>query len=156
MKPKNFISTDPANHKGKSDVWLTPLSLIKSLGEFDLDPCAFADHETAPNKMLLPHCDGLVNEWFGKVWLNPPYSDLEKWLDKLADHGFGTALVFNRLDTKCLQRHVKKASSVFFIAGRIKFLNSDFKESNNAGVGNILISYGYTPDYKKLNGWKAK
>ena len=152
----SFVSTDPVSHKGNTDTWLTPLSLIQWLGEFDLDPCAFEGHETATNKMLLPHCDGLKQDWFGKVWLNPPYSEAEKWLDKLAKHGYGTALLFNRLDCKYQQRHVQIASSVFFLSGRIKFLKPDKTEGHNAGCGSILLSYGYTPDYSLLKGWKAK
>lgn len=151
----SFVSTDPVSHKGQTNIWLTPLTLIKALGEFDLDPCGFEGHETATVKFLLP-TDGLVQDWYGKVWLNPPYDNAEKWLDKLYEHGFGTALLFNRLDTKYQQWHMRVASSVFFLQGRIKFLKPDFTEGHNAGCGSILLSYGYTPDYNKLKGWQAK
>lgn len=150
----SFVSTDPPSQKGATDTWLTPLWIIEALGnDFDYDPSPFHGHNTAK---LLEAGDGLLSKWHGKVWLNPPYSDAESWLDRLSAHGFGTALIFNRLDTKALQRHVNIASSVFFMSGRIKFLKPDFTEGGNAGVGNILLSYGYTPDYSKLKGWKAK
>jgi hypothetical protein len=154
MSIKSFIATEPASHKGKTDTWLTPLWIIEALGnDFDFDPCPFIGHQTAK---VLHTGDGLNCEWNGKVWMNPPYSDLKTWLDKLANHGFGTALVFNRLDTKTIQNHVKKASSVFFLESRIKFLKPDFTEGHNAGCGSVLLSYGYTPNYSKLKGWKAK
>lgn len=152
----SFVATDPVSHSGKTDTWLTPLWIIEALGnDFDLDPSGYPEHKTAKKLYCLPE-NGLIGHWFGKVWLNPPYSECELWLDSLANHGLGTALIFNRLDTKSLQRHVQIASSVFFLAGRIKFLKPDLTEGHNAGVGSILLSYGYTPDYSKLKGWKAK
>lgn len=70
---KTFNSTDPHNHRGKTDSWLTPLWIIEALGNnFDLDPCGFNHHKTAKEIWQLPKC-GLENDWHGKVWLNPPY-----------------------------------------------------------------------------------
>lgn len=149
----SFSSTDPANRKGLTDTWLTPLWLFDYLGEFDFDPCPFPDHQTAK---VLHIGDGLETPWQGKVWCNPPYSDVGTWLDKLAEHGYGTALVFNRCDTKVFQKHLRMADSVFFLSGRVKFLRPDFTSQNAAGTGSMLLSYGWTPDYKGLKGWKAK
>ncbi len=150
----SFVSTDPASHRGNTDTWLTPLWLIRSLGEFDFDPCPYPEHPTAKYSAT---GDGLkMEKWVGRVWLNPPYSELGDWLDKLAFHGNGVALVFNRCDTKAIQKHLRIASSVFFLEGRIKFLRPDFTEGHNAGCGSMLFSYGHTPDYSKLKGWIAK
>jgi|WetSurMetagenome_2_1015567.scaffolds.fasta_scaffold336426_2 hypothetical protein len=149
----SFVSTDPASRKGKSDIWLTPLWIINALGEFDYDPCGELYHKTAKH---INDKFGLERQWVGKVWLNPPYSEAGKWLDKLAKHNLGTALLFNRMDTKSLQKHVQIASSVFFLEGRIKFLKPNLTEGHNAGCGSMLLSYGYTPCYSKLKGWKAK
>lgn len=151
----SFVSTDPTSHKGKTDTWLTPLWIIEALGRYDFDPCPFQGHETATRLLT---GDGLKENWkgLGKCWLNPPYSESKLWLDKLANIGFGTALIFNRMDTKTMQNHVQIASSVFFLEGRIKFLKPDKTEGHNAGCGSVLLSYGFTPDYSKLKGWKAK
>lgn len=153
----SFVATDPSNHKGQTDTWLTPLWIIEALGnDFDLDPCGFTGHPTAKKSYCLPEIDGLYEKWSGKVWLNPPYSDLEIWLDRLANHGRGTALVFARTDTKWLQKHLRWAESVYFMRGRVKFLTENFQTKSNAGTGCVLLSYGWTPDYKGLDGWKAK
>ena len=66
----SFVSTDSQAQETHS--WLTPLKLIKSLGDFDLDPCAYPGHRTANELICLPN-DGLKMDWFGRVWLNPPY-----------------------------------------------------------------------------------
>lgn len=69
-KKKGFVSTDPPNHKGKTNVWLTPRVILDKLGEFDLDPCAHSGWKTAKNHFFQ---NGLDNDWKGRVWLNPPY-----------------------------------------------------------------------------------
>jgi len=97
--------------RGITDKWLTPLSLIKSLGEFDLDPCGEIYHPTA--KTIFTKC-GLERSWFGRVWLNPPYSEVALWLSKLSKHGNGVALVLARLDTKWCQNIIPQANSIFF------------------------------------------
>lgn len=132
-----FAITD--KQQNKSDTWLTPLPLIHSLGEFDLDPCAYPGHHTAKTMW---YENGDMNEWFGRVWLNPPYSDVARWLDMLAEHGRGVALVFARTDTRWAQRHFKKATAITFINKRIKFLNHEFKEYGTAGHGSMLLYYG--------------
>jgi hypothetical protein len=135
-----FTSTDPVSHQGKTNTWLTPLSLINSLGSFDLDPCAFPGHKTAIFRFELPK-DGLKETWHGRVWLNPPYGkETSLWLHKLKDHGNGIALVFGRLETKWLQPYLDKG--FFQIEGRIKFLNDRFEEESNAGAPSILIPFG--------------
>ena len=76
---------------GATDRWLTPLSIVRSLGDFDLDPCGESFHITA--KTIWTQ-NGLERDWFGRVWLNPPYSEVGKWVSRLAKHGHGVALVF--------------------------------------------------------------
>ena len=146
-------ATDPQSHKGKTDVWLTPMWVIDALGPFDLDPCGEEHHKTA--KTIYTN-SGLDIPWFGKVWLNPPYSQAEKWVERLASHGNGVALIFNRMDTKMHQKYVRLADSVLFIEGRIPFLTKDLEKRGNPGCGSILMSFGYVPDYSKIKGWSVE
>lgn len=138
---KGFSSLDPSSGKGKSNTWLTPLSLIHQLGDFDLDPCGFPGHETAKKIICLPD-DGLKTEWEGRVWLNPPYGrDVGQWLLKLESHGNGIAIVFARTDTHWFQ--MLKPTAIFFLQGRIQFINPDSTiQSHNAGHGSCLLIYG--------------
>lgn len=136
----SFVSTDPQSHKGETNTWLTPLWLIKELGEFDLDPCGFDGHNTAKRIIVLPR-DGLYENWFGRIWLNPPYGrEARDWLAKLQKHGDGIALVFARLETSWLQPYLK--NGFFIIKGRLKFLDQSMLEQSNAGTGSILIPFG--------------
>jgi hypothetical protein len=86
-----------------NDVWLTPPYILKALGEFDLDPCAPIESER-PWEMAKKHYteidNGLMQNWEGRVWCNPPYGDETKyWLNKCALHGNAIALTFARTET---------------------------------------------------------
>jgi len=137
------------------DITLTPLEIINSLGSFDLDPCGFKNHNTADVIFTLPEKDGLKEEWFGKVWLNPPYSETLKWIKKMAKHNNGIACVLASTETGWFQDYVlKKANAIFFLKSRPKFLN-DQLEVVNLMRGVVLVSYGDCIDYLKncnLNG----
>lgn len=139
-----FTSTDPANHQGQTDTWLTPLPLIKRLGHFGLDPCAYPNHKTADRLICLP-TDGLKEKWDAKVFCNPPYSDAGTWIKKLSYHGYGVALVFARTDTKWFQEIAHNVKWIQFIKGRVKFLRPDLTEKSNAGTPSIALFFGCDP-----------
>lgn len=131
-------------NKGATDIWLTPLSIVYALGEFDLDPCGEQFYATA--KKVYSEF-GLEKEWFGRVWLNPPYSEVGLWLSKLANHNNGIALVFARMETKWAQEIIPLASSVFFPKGRFKFLTKELEEKGNAGAPSMFLSFGHVPNW---------
>lgn len=136
----SFTNTEPSSHEGKTNTWLTPLPLIQSLGEFDLDPCGFHGHKTAKQLIVLPE-DGLKANWHGRVWLNPPYGkNTHLWLEKLKNHGNGVALIFARLETKWIQPYL--VNGFFQLRGRIRFLNENMKTETTAGAPSMLIPFG--------------
>jgi len=141
-------------NKGATDIWLTPLEIVNALGEFDLDPCGESFHKTANT---IYTSNGLETEWFGRVWCNPPYSEVELWLEKLSNHNNGIALVFARMETKWAQRIIPKASSVFFPKGRIWFLTKELEKKGNAGAPSMFLSFGKIPEWNKIGDgliWK--
>lgn len=88
--------TRNSNLKGTSDEHYTPKSLFEAIGvKFDLDVAAPHDKpNTTTDKWYCQCCyDGLENEWFGNVWMNPPYSNPTPWVDKFIAHGKGIALL---------------------------------------------------------------
>lgn len=132
-----------------SDEWLTPPKLIKSLGEFDLDPCSPENRPWPTAKIHYTKLDnGLAQTWGTKntrIWYNPPYgSETEKWLSKLATHGNGIALIFARTETKMFFEHVwNKADALLFIKGRLYFHRIDgIVAKHNSGAPSVLIAYG--------------
>lgn len=130
----------------RTDEWLTPPAIIKSLGEFDLDPCSPINRpwDTAKNHYSIMD-NGLIKEWFGRVWLNPPYGkEVDRWMNKMQFHNNGVALIFARTETEMFYRHVwNKADSILFCEGRLFFHNGEGVRSKaNAGAPSCLIAYG--------------
>ncbi len=128
------------------DEWLTPPEIIRSLGKFDLDPCApiARPWDTAALHYTMRD-DGLKQPWFGRVWCNPPYGlAAASWLARLADHGTGTALIFARTETRMFFDHVwGRASALLFVAGRLHFHHVDGRRAAaNSGAPSVLIAYG--------------
>ncbi len=130
----------------KNDEWLTPPEIIKSLGKFDLDPCAPVSRPwPTAYKHYTVNDDGLSLPWHGRVWCNPPYGDQTGiWLSRLAEHGNGIALIFARTETKMFFDHVwAKADGLLFIKGRLNFhYVSGEKAYANAGAPSVLVAYG--------------
>lgn len=129
-----------------SNVWLTPQHIIETLGPFDLDPCAAESPRPWPtaDRHIAPPDDGLTVEWSGRVWVNPPYRHVGRWLSKLADHGCGMALVFARTETAWFAEQVwPRASALLFLRGRLSFrLPDGSRASGNAGAPSCLVAYG--------------
>lgn len=133
--------------RAKTTTWLTPPEMIEALGPFNLDPCAAPSPRpwpTAARHIELPE-DGLSAEWEGHVWLNPPYSfEAWRWLDKLAEHGDGIALIFARTETAGFVEQVwGKATGVLFLHGRLYFHHADGSRAGaNSGAPSCLVAYG--------------
>ena len=132
------------SHRSLSTTWLTPIEIVRALGQFDLDPCGHPGWPTADQLICLPE-DGLTAEWVGRVWLNPPYGrEVWSWLAKLAEHGDGVALIFARTETDGFVREVwGKADAVLFLHGRLHFHRADGTRAEaNAGAPSCLVAYG--------------
>lgn len=129
-----------------SDTWLTPPSIVRALGSFDLDPCCppVMPWQTATVQYNEAQ-DGLSTPWFGRVWCNPPYSrEAVKWLRKLVAHGNGIALTFARTETEWFFETIwRAADAVLFLEGRIHFHRADGVQAKaNAGAPSVLAAYG--------------
>lgn len=143
--PRKGIGSHQSSNM-QNDEWLTPPHILNALGTFDLDPCApiISPWPTAISKFTIED-DGLKQKWNGRVWCNPPYGlQASEWLNKLAEHGNGIALIFARTETKMFFEHVwNKADSVLFIEGRLFFhYVTGEKAAANAGAPSVLVAYG--------------
>lgn len=130
-------------------VWLTPPSIFKFLGgKFDLDPCACKDlPNNCANNYFTKEQDGLLQDWskYKDVFCNPPYDyiSLREYTKKCIEKKDAVMLIYARTDTELFQKLIfPNAHSIFFIAGRLKFLNNKGEESkNSAGAPSCLISF---------------
>lgn len=130
--------------------WLTPPAILDALGgaaSFDLDPATpeVQPWPTARHRFTKAD-DGLGQDWFGRVWMNPPYTNgiIGRWLEKLAAHGRGTTIIFARTETDAFFRHVwERASALLFLRGRLNFHYPDGTRAKaNSGAPTVLCAYG--------------
>ena len=137
-------------HGRGEQVWLTPPEIIAALGPFDLDPCFGAPRpwSTAQEHYGPDDCNGLGGlhgEWRGMVWCNPPYdAQAWTWLERLATHGNGIALIFARTEVEQFHRQVwEKATALLFLEGRLYFHHPDGRRAaHNGGAPSVLVAYG--------------
>lgn len=140
------IHTKPV--RGMTNDWITPPEIIRSLGKFDLDPCAHPCQFTkTASVMISPPSNGLDDkfDWAKRVWLNPPYGDeITAWMKKMAEHGNGVALVPARTEVESwFWPYVwDSADAVLFLKGRLYFLTPSGEKRGNAGHGSVLVAYG--------------
>jgi hypothetical protein len=154
-----FAASQPTKRKGmgghhspvsKTEVWLTPPHVLKALGRIDLDPCACMDPRpwSTADVHYTRADNGLTKSWRGhRVFMNPPYGGpaiVTPWLQRMAEHRRGTALIFARTETEAFHAYVwQVAHSVLFLRGRLFFHRPDgTKAARNAGAPSCLIAYG--------------
>ncbi len=135
-------------NRGASQSWITPRSILDSLGPFDLDPCACVLQPWATARVMIsPPDDGLAVKWRGRVWLNPPYgaSESPRWMRRMAEHGCGTALVASRTEVESwfVPFVWEAATAILFVYGRLYYHRPTGERGpGNAGHGSVLVAYG--------------
>lgn len=139
-----------ADKHGGKDEMLTPLEIIRALGHFDLDPC-FGHPRPWETADVMVDQHGLNYLWQGRVWLNPPYSQMRQrgWTKKMRAHRNGIMLTFARTETEWFQKDVfPHASALLFIAGRLSFYKPDGTlattlagKVSNAGAPSVLSAF---------------
>jgi DNA modification methylase len=117
---------------------------------FDVDPCSPCKGGKAPVNAKTHYTredDGLVQDWFGTVYVNGPFENLAPWVEKAADSvwckSMGNAptetsgkrrkpkartvvmLLPARTHTRYWQKYIKDHARVIFITGKMKFRNFD-------------------------------
>lgn len=160
LTKKSGMGSHQSSNMGK-DEWLTPPELIESLGEFDLDPCSPINRPWPTAKKHFTIDDnGLLQEWAGRVWCNPPYGkEAGTWLNRMALHQNGIALVFARLETNMFFDYVwDHIHSYFVIKGRLHFYHVDGTRAKaNSGAPSVLLSYSqYDSEMIEMSGLRGR
>ena len=121
------------------DDWMTPAHIVtaaqEALEHITLDPCASSQnpYNVPTEYRFLEEHDGLLQEWFGRVYMNPPYGrGIGEWINKLVfhrEHGdveAFVALVPARTDTEWFERLISVQSiRLCFVRRRLRFGSSD-------------------------------
>lgn len=116
----------------KRDDWETPQEFFDNINKhygFVIDAAASAENAKTDVYFTVDD-DGLVQNWNEPTWVNPPYGKVvSKWVEK----GYKEAikwkvpvvmLVAARTDRIDFHKYTMKATELFFIKGRIKFVGA--------------------------------
>lgn len=128
----------------KTEEWATPNYFFNRLNEifhFDLDVCA-TDENHKCEKYYTKEINGLEKEWYGNVWVNPPYGkNITKWFEKAENEishcNIIVFLVPANTETKWFQKYVLNKAELHFVSGRLKFGASD----NSAPFSSVVCIY---------------
>lgn len=138
MKNETLFSSE-------SDEWETPSDLFDTLDHefhFTLDACATADNKKC-DKYISKQEDGLKTDWGGqKVWCNPPYSEVSKWVRKAfyetrTEKTIVALLLPSRTDTKYFHDYILNRAEVRFLKGRLKFSGAKY----NAPFPSMIVIF---------------
>jgi hypothetical protein len=128
---------------GTSDDYYTPPFIFEALGiAFDIDVCA--PPQGVPwipaDRSIDIIEDGLATDWYGRVWINPPYSNPGPWLKKLAKHGNGFALVPASKSQWFIDLW-DQATGITILPPNLKFVRAS-GESAPIFMPCVLVAYG--------------
>ena len=107
-----------------SDDFLTPPEIVEAMGEFDLDPCASHRQQKplARKQYRYPEDNGLMLPWHGSVFVNPPFSELQSWVERFVLHANGVLLAPARVEVGWFWKLWHTCDAVFLTKGPVKYL----------------------------------
>lgn len=129
--------------------WQTPKELYEQLNQnfsFDLDPCTTKDNPLNTPIFYTKEENGLSRIWFGNVFVNPPYNEIEKWLKKAVEEIQNNPKINNivfllpvRSDTKWFHEYIynKPKTQLHFLKGRLKFTGA----KNSAPFPSMIVTF---------------
>lgn len=138
----------------KSDEHYTPPNILQAvyecLGELDLDPCS--NSHSSPNVNAKKHFtiedDGLAQEWSGRVFINPPFSDIKRWVPHvISEYSSGRvteaiALTKAYPRTNWYKKLRESCQAICFVEGYQKY----GKAQTSATFGTLLTYFGSNPE----------
>jgi hypothetical protein len=148
-----------ANYSSESNEWYTPAKYIEAvrevLGGIDLDPAssAQANEVVRATEIFTQEHDGLARDWFGRVFMNPPYGKTEehrslaaafcnKALTEFATGNIEAGIILvNSLHSQTWQAPLYD-HAICFVDHRIHFVSADGEENEAPTFQNIFVYLG--------------
>lgn len=139
--------------------WYTPADHVERvrlfLGEIDLDPASsqIAQQAIQAGQYFTKEDDSLSREWFGRVWLNPPYAqpEIQQFAEKMVEEVRAgrvveaVMLTHNYTDTAWFHIAESAASAICFTRGRIAFVSPEGEKAAPT-QGQAFFYYGTRRD----------
>lgn len=140
------------DHVAEGDYYTHPTFIEaarEAMGSIDLDPasCREANSVVQATRFLTFRENGLLHEWEGNVWLNPPYGNWGEWAPKtVAEWSSGRisqmcVLCTSRVTTaQSFHPIVRAADAVFIPSGRYEFWGP--KATGTPDEGHFIFYFG--------------
>lgn len=123
----------------KNDCLKTPKWIYEPLGIINLDPCAGISTKIGKTNWAIERGeDGLLRDWFGFVYCNPPFSQKERWADRMVEHGNGILVLPERGSAPWFGPLAEAAGYYWVMGKKINFIGG--LSSNN--LGSVLFPFG--------------
>jgi len=140
------------HYSSKTELWETPQDFFNKLNDefgFELDVCALPENAKC-RKYYTPSENGLLQEWKGVCWMNPPYGrKIGEWVKKAYESSLNGATVVcllpARTDTAWWHDYCMKGE-VRLVRGRLKFGGSQW----NAPFPNAVVIFGNRAEVNAL------
>lgn len=132
-------------------------SIYSAFGDIDIDPCGNELSSVIAHRYILPSRggDGLIEDWSGRLaFVNPPYSELLKWLKRAHEQWKAgkvetvICLVPTRTDSLWFQEVLSRDADLFFIQGRVRFLDPRGK-GQHTPFSLMLVALGTSLEERK-------
>jgi len=136
--------------------WYTPRNIIeaarKLMKTIDVDPASsdIANQIIGATTYYTIENNGLLQEWKGNIWMNPPYSQplitqfcdllVEKYI--LGEVKQACVLVNNATETNFYQNMMNHSKAICFIKGRVKFIDEKGESGGAPLQGQTILYFG--------------
>jgi phage N-6-adenine-methyltransferase len=152
MSSDRWVEWTSVNTEDSTDGWGTPPRIWRRLSTavsgFDLDPASGAENVPIADQRFTIEDDGLAQNWFGDVWVNPPYSNPTVWIEKAVDeHNQNNTnsimlLVPARTNTNWFSDNIEQADAICFLDHKVKFQQDGVDADDYLPTPVCLIYFG--------------
>lgn len=160
------LSNDIGWRKEQTFEWYTPPKYIEMarevMGEIDLDPAsnAIAQEWIKAKYFYTQEEDGLIQRWFGNVWVNPPYGRkyprlfLERAIERYNSGEIQQAiLLLNRTGASWYLRLKDKCTAICQASKRIAFMSPEGVQEKSPRYYNDFLYLGEsTLEFQRVFG----
>ena len=140
------------SHNSGENEWYTPRHIIESvravMGEIDLDPASseMANDIIQAKDYYTTGEDGLKQDWHGRVWLNPPYSqpEITNFAKAVTSKNYDEIMILvnNATETDWFRMMAEPSNAICFINKRLRFIDKRGKPSGMPLQGQAILYRG--------------
>jgi len=124
----------------------------QTMGDIDLDPAshAIANSIVKARRIYQINDDGLKQEWCGRIWLNPPFSEWRAWVPKIVSEWQSGRVcemcvlcATRTLTAQYFKPITDTADAMCITSGRYPFWGS--RAGDSPDDGHAIFYFGYRP-----------